>query len=407
MIFDLRVKMYYTRVLNLFLIDGIKREGQNMDIRKLFACLSLGFILLTGAARAAQAPDLMGLSSMEVVHRMGLGWNLGNTLECAGEGIRGGQVYNYETAWGNPYTTKEMIDAIQAAGFKSVRIPVAWSNMMGEDFTVDQRLLARVQEVADWVLADGMVAVVNIHWDGGWWSRFPADPDGSMHHYTRVWSQVAAAFKKYPGTLILESLNEEGCFNDVWNRYGDKDPEHKKKAYGILNTINQTFVDLVRKSGGLNGKRHLLIAGYATDFDLTADPAFVMPKDPAGHCIVSVHYYTPYTFAGLEHDETWGKMRPTWGTDEDKKELDSKFALLKPAFLDKGIPVIVGEYGATLKNKEMDSVRKYMLSVAEKAYSMGMCPMLWDPGSHFDRRDVKFRDQELLKGFQKIEAGKR
>jgi endoglucanase len=132
-----------------------------------------------------------------------------------------------------------------------------------------------------------------------------------------------------------------------------------------------------------------------------------MPKDPAGHCIVSVHYYTPYTFAGLEHDESWGKMRPTWGTDADKAELDSKFALLKPVFLDKGIPVIVGEYGATLKNKDLDSVRKYILAVAEKAYSMGMCPMLWDPGSHFDRRTLKFRDEELLKGFQKIGAGKR
>ncbi len=93
-------------------------------------------------------------------------------------------------------------------------------------------------------------------------------------------------------------------------------PEQKQKAYGILNNINQAFVDLVRKSGGLNAKRHLLIAGYATDIDLTVDPDFVMPKDPVNHCIVSVHYYTPYTFAGLEKDESWGKMRTTWGTDQ-------------------------------------------------------------------------------------------
>lgn len=388
------------------------RYGRSILVLGVAFILSCSIVVTTRAQKADGTPaaktgGLETLSSVEVVKRMGLGWNLGNTLEACGDWIKGGQVYNYETAWGNPSTTKEMIDKIKASGFSSIRIPVAWSNMIGEDYTIDPRLLDRVQEITDWALADGMIVVVNIHWDGGWWSKFPTDPDQSMKRYTRIWTQVANRFKKYPGTLIFESLNEEGCFNDVWNRWGDKDPAHKQKAYGILNTINQTFVDLVRKSGGLNGQRHLLIAGYATDIDLTVDPDFVMPKDPAGHSIVSVHYYTPYTFAGLEKDETWGKMRSNWGTPEDLTELATNMGKLKPRFLDKGIPVIVGEYGATLKNKDPKSVRLYMLSVAEKVYGMGMCPMLWDPGSHFDRRDLKFNDPELLKGFQKIAAGKR
>lgn len=352
-------------------------------------------------------PDLESLSSVEVVHRMGLGWNLGNTMECAGAWIKGPEVRSFETAWGNPETTKDMIDQIQAAGFKSVRIPVAWSNLMGDNYTIDPQLMARVKEIVGYVLDDGMIAVVNIHWDGGWWSKFSTDYNESMKRYTRMWSQIAAGFKDAPGTLIFESLNEEGCWNDVWNRYGNGTAEQKQKAYGMLNNINKAFVDLVRRSGGLNAKRHLLIAGYATDIDLTVDPDFLMPKDPAGHCIVSVHYYTPYTFAGLEHDESWGKARFTWGTDADKAELDAKFAELKPRFLAQGVPVILGEYGATLKNKDPESVRKYMLAVAEKAYGMGICPMLWDPGSHFNRHTLQFDDPELLKGFQKIMGMKR
>ncbi len=372
----------------------------------------LPFIMPSGlsADEAALAPPadvsvLENMTSAEVVRHMGLGWNLGNTLECAGDWIKGNQTENFETAWGNPVTTKEMIDAIQAAGFKSVRIPVAWSNMMGGDYTIDRGLMKRVQQVVDWVLADGMIVVVNIHWDGGWWSKFPTQYDESMKRYTRFWSQIAGNFKDYPSSLIFESLNEEGCFNDVWNRWGPPAPEKKLKAYTILNNINQAFVDLVRSTGGGNAKRNLLIAGYATDIDLTVDEDFVVPKDPSKHSILSIHYYTPYTFAGLEHDESWGKARSTWGTKEDFDELDGNLQKLKVRFLDHGVPIILGEYGATLKTKDPESVRRYILSVAQRTYQLGICPMLWDPGSHFNRKTLVFNDTELLDGFQSIKKG--
>lgn len=390
-----------------------------MPFRNIYLFFSLGLTMLftvlapTGlwAQQAAPTPTLNAsapenISSVELVRRMGLGWNLGNTMECAGDGIKGLSVRGFETAWGNPETTQEMIDAIKAAGFKSIRIPVAWSNLMGNNYTINSELLARVKQIVDWALADQMIVVVNIHWDGGWWSKFPTDYDNSMKRYTTMWSQIAKYYKDYPATLVFESLNEEGCFNDVWNRWGPADPAKKQKAFGILNNINQAFVDLVRKSGGVNAKRHLLIAGYATDIDLTTDPDFVMPKDPVNHLILSIHYYTPYTFAGLEKDESWGKMRPTWGTPADLAELDGNMQKLKVAFLDKGVPIIMGEYGATLKAKEPDSVRLYILSVARKVYSLGMCPMLWDPGSHFNRKGLQFNDPDLLKGFQKIMGGK-
>jgi endoglucanase len=345
---------------------------------------------------------LDNLSSMEIVRLMGLGWNLGNTLEACGDWIRGSKVSDFETAWGSPETTKEMIDKIKIAGFNSVRIPVAWSNLMEDDYTISPFLLRRVKEIVDWVLANNMFALVNIHWDGGWWSKFPTEYEECMRKYTRIWTQISEYFKDYPLLLIFESLNEEGCFNDVWNRWGSGTFEQKRRAYEILNSINQRFVDIVRNSGGVNSKRHLLIAGYCTDIDLTVDTNFKIPNDPQNRCIVSVHYYTPWVFAGLTKDEWWGKARPTWGTPEDYAELNTNIQKLKTRFLDNNIPVIVGEYGATEQNKDYKSVRKYILTVAEKFYQVGICPMLWDANQHFDRRKLEWKDPELIMGFRKI-----
>jgi endoglucanase len=364
------------------------------------------------AARQVPLSNLTGLenvSSVEVVRRMGLGINLGNTMEACGDWIKGNEVRNFETAWGQPETTREIIQGFKKAGFRSVRIPVAWSNLVGDDFTINPALMARVRQIVDWVLEADMVAVVNIHWDGGWWSKFPKEHDATMKRYLRLWSQIADAFKDYPATLIFESLNEEGCFGDIWNQWGGEThtQDLKVKAFDVLNGINQNFVDLVRKSGGMNAKRHLLIAGYCTDIGLTTSPEFRMPNDPANHCIVSVHYYTPPTFAILEADAGWGKCRSTWGTPEDIEELEKNLGLLKTRFLDQGIPVIVGEYGTVQKNKKPESVRLYILTVAEKCYRMGICPMLWDCSGFYVRRELGFNDPKIGQGFQKILKMKR
>jgi len=354
--------------------------------------------------------SLENVSSIVFVKRMGLGWNLGNTMEACGDWIDKSKLSNYETAWGNPMTTKAMIDKVKEAGFSSVRIPVAWSNLMDEEtFTIHPGLFKRVKQIVDWVIENEMIAVVNIHWDGGWWHQFPKDYDSTMKRFVRMWDQIAHVFKDYPANLVFEDLNEEGCFGEIWNQWGGTNhtPSKKEKAFNILNNINQTFVDLVRKSGGMNVKRHLLVAGYCTDVDLTASPEFKMPEDPENHLILSIHYYTPYTFAGLTKDESWGKMRRTWGTQADFNELNSKMQILKTRFLDNGVPIIIGEYGATTKNKEHESVRRFLLSVAGKMYAMGMCPMLWDTGDFLDRRALRFKDQELLKGFQEILRKKR
>lgn len=349
--------------------------------------------------------SMRDISTAQVVKEMGVGWNLGNTLEACGSWITGSSVENYETAWGNPVTTKEMIDGIAGAGFKSVRIPVAWSNMMAEDYTIDASLVSRVKEVTGYVLDNDMYAIINIHWDGGWISKADEDHDGTLEKYKAVWKQVTAEFSDYSDKLIFESLNEEGVYENTWNRYSNAGD--KEKAFGLLNELNQTFVDLVRESGGNNAKRHLLIAGYATDVDLTCDPAFKMPADPQNRCAVSVHYYTPSTFAILTEDADWGKARSTWGSTKEINELNGYMDKLKTTFVDKGVPVIIGEFGTTTTNKEPESVRLYLRSVARAAWDRGMCPMLWDNGEHYDRSTCKFRDEELLRGLQTVMQSQR
>lgn len=343
----------------------------------------------------ANVGKMRDMTTAEIVRDMGVGINLGNTFEAQGGGD---EVFYYETSWGSPEITEQIIDGYAESGFGVLRVPVAWSNMMDEEdnFKIHPDYMARVKQVVDWALDDGMYVILNIHWDGGWWEEFPTDKERCMKKYTRIWEQITEEFKDYSDYLMFESLNEEGCWNDVWNRYGGSD-EGKAEAYGLLNEINQKFVDIVRNSGSNNAKRHLLIAGYATDIELTCDDAFKMPDDPEKRCAVSVHYYTPPTFCILEKDADWGKVRTEWGNESDIAELNKNMDMMKEKFVDKGIPVIVGEYGLTTKNKTPEMIRLYLSSVCKAAYDREMCPVLWDITDVFyDRTACKFIDPELL-----------
>lgn len=355
-----------------------------LAIISFFSCQKFSF----GTAKDSEA--------VAFVKGMGLGYNLGNTLDACG-GTRGNKIENFEVSWGAPITTKEIFIDLKKRGFDTIRIPVAWSNLIGDDYMINAELMNRVEEIVNMVLDADMYAIVNIHWDGGWFADFPTAPETSMKKYRSIWTQIAERFKDADERLIFESLNEEGCFNDVWNRYADGDGSPKKQqAFDILNGINQNFVNLVRNSGGNNGTRYLLIAGYATDIDLTCSSEFRMPKDPAKRSIVSVHYYTPSTFTILEKDADWGKSAPSWGTDAELAQLRADMYKVKTAFIDKGIPAILGEYGTVIANKDPDSVRKYLTEVARAAWSVGMCPILWGAADqHYDRRKLTFTDPLL------------
>ena len=338
-------------------------------------------------------------TTAEVVQEMGIGINLGNTFESCSNWISSKEVKNYEVAWGSPVITQEAIQGYADAGFGVLRVPVAWSNMMQENYTIHPDYMARVKEVVKWALDAKLYVILNIHYDGGWWTDFAdADKkDDCMTKYTRIWEQISESFKDEDYHLMFESLNEEGCWDSLWNRYSGN-TNGKSEAYGLLNEINQKFVDTVRAGGGNNKTRHLLIAGYATDIELTCDAEFKMPNDPENRCAVSVHYYTPATFCILEEDANWGKMQTNWGSPTDQALLRNNMDLVKTTFADKGIPVIIGEYGATRVARTEEVVHLYLTSVCKAALERGMCPVLWDTASSqvYDRSQATFTDQTLI-----------
>lgn len=347
------------------------------------------------------------ITTMELVRDMGIGINLGNTFDACGDWIAkwsDGSVEAYETAWGSPVITKDIIQGYADEGFGVLRIPVAWSNRMADDgtYTIDRQWMDRITEVVDWTLDTGMYAIVNIHWDNGWVNKFPDNKDECMKRFETMWTQISNNFKNYGDHLMFEAQNEELGWDSVWNKWVGNDG--KAESYQLANEINQKFVDTVRKTGGNNDKRHLLISGYNTGIDVTCDQMFKMPNDPAGRCAISVHYYSPAGFAILEEDADWGKAIPTWGTEADYNSLNADLDMMKTNFIDKGIPVIIGEYGCPLKNKEPDSVRRFLSSVCEAAYTRQMCPVLWDtPGGHYDREEThQLNDRELRELYRKI-----
>ena len=338
----------------------------------LLGCMSP----LCGKAVSETLLPMKEMTTMELVRDMGVGINLGNTLESCGDWIAqwgDGTTASYETAWGSPVITQSMIQGYADEGFGVVRVPVAWSNMMTDGYTISPAYMERVQQVVDWVIDADMYCIINIHYDNGWVNNFPDDVEGCMYRYTHMWEQICKGFENYDEHLIFESQNEELGWSSLWNEWGE--PKDKDGSYALVNKINQQFVDTVRSSGGNNPERHLLISGYNTDIPKTCDPLFKMPSDPKNRCAVSVHYYTPAGFAILEEDADWAKNRTTWGTDEDFKELNYYMDMMKTTFIDNNIPVIIGEYGCPVKNKEPDSVNLFLRSVCQKAYDNHLAPL--------------------------------
>lgn len=374
------------------------------------AILSVSVLLSAGCTEKDDGQSLssggkLDLTSIELAKDMGNGWNLGNTMEAVADWL-GPQatVENYENAWGQPTTTKKMIDGLKNSGIGSVRIPVAWSNMMSDDgnYTINPEYFRRVDEIIGYVLDNDLYAVVNIHWDGGWWEDFgssdKAVKDAAMNKYIAVWTQISEHYKSYSHRLILESANEE-LGNATKGGYSDSE------NYALCAAVNQKFVDIVRSSGGNNADRYLLIAGYNTDIKNTCDDRYKMPADTVeSRLLISVHYYTPPTYCIADkEDNSWG-YSATWGSDEDVEEMRGYFKKMTK-FTEAGYGVIIGEYGVAEIKKDgnlvlKDGADKFVGSVVEIAEEYGYCPMLWDCGAFYNRTEAVFKDDAIAKIFK-------
>lgn len=324
-----------------------------------------------------------GMSAAEIVKDMKIGWNLGNTLDCYDVTW---EVSDFETAWGNPRTTKAMIDAVKKEGFNAVRIPVSWNEHMNGN-KIDSDWLNRVNEVVDYVIDNDMYAIINVHHDDyTWLNPSKADEAAVKAKLVSIWEQLSDRFKNYDQHLLFEGMNEPRIIGgqDEWTGGTAEERE-------VINHLFQAFVDTVRKSGGNNSSRALIITSHAASIEADAVNDIVVPNDD--RIIVSIHYYSPWDFAGGENSKS------DWGSDSEKKELDKGFDFLKSKFIDKGVPVIIGEFGAT--NKNNDSVRaSYMEYYVKSAKSRGITCFVWDNGTKdefglLDRNSLKWHFKDI------------
>ncbi len=350
--------------------------------------------LMAGTAKAenlGKNGQVREMTSAQIVEDMGLGYNIGNTFDSIGSFITATTPQEYEKAWGNDPVTKHFIIKVREGGFKTVRLPVSWAQWIRENNTIDPAYMSAIQQIVDWCMEEDMYVILNIHHDGGeadtsWIRKAGKDYSGISAKYAKVWSQIAAHFKDYGDHLIFESMNEV-YFPDV----------DMSRQYEILNGLNQLFVDTVRGSGGNNAKRHLLIAGYNTDIKKTCDRRYHMPSDPAGRCILSIHYYSPSPFCVATHDVDWCTPVTIWGTEEDIAQVRSDLDKLAERFISKDTPVIIGEYGVlTTDNKDITSVHDYVKKVPELIMEYGMCPVLWDTSNAGDMKFIERNTGEFF-----------
>ena len=330
----------------------------------------------------------------EVAKNMGIGLNLGNTMEAYSAtncekityewipAVGNNTPKDYEKCWGAVETTQEVIDGMKAEGFNTVRIPVFWGNMMENDgtYTINPDYIARVKEIVDYCQNDDLYVVVNIHHFDEFIIRRNSVEE-CREIFTNLWTQIAEYFKDYPYTLVFEGYNEY-LGGDQFDESGELKTLSKSDAYTLTNTLNQAFVDAVRATGGNNAERVLIVSGYWTNIDNTTSPEFVMPTDTVSdRLMVSVHY--------VDNAMYWTNQI---GGQAWLDYTDNQIALLNKAFTEKNIPVFLGETTARYpaSNFAGDAVHtdssECLKIVLDKLTDNGFVPVIWDVSNGFYSR---------------------
>ncbi len=347
-------------------------------------------------------PDNTGMSStaMEIAKKITAGCNIGNTLEAIGG----------ETYWGNPQITNDYIKLIKQSGFNAIRLPCSWNQYADQTTAkIKDSWLARVKEVVGYCVNNDMYVILNIHWDGGWLEKncTEAKKEENNKIQKAYWQQIATQLRDFDERLLFASANEPNV-NDA-------------TQMAVLLSYHQTFVDAVRSTGGKNAYRVLVVQGPNTDVEITNKLMTQLPTDNVqNRMMVEIHYYSPWNFTGMEKDETWGNMfyywgkdyhsttdaahNPTWG---EESYVDATLKLMKTKFIDKGIPVVMGEYGCGIRTKltgDALTLHKagrayYFKYVTKQAKANGILPFFWEAGGDgalFNRANNTIKDQQAL-----------
>jgi endoglucanase len=355
-----------------------------------------------------QTPDATGMSStaVELSAKINLGISIGNTLEAPNEGD-----------WQPVKITESYIKFLKQLGFNAVRLPCSWdwNHIIDRDkATIDPAWLNRVKEVVGWCVANDMYVVVNIHWDNGWLERniTSAKKDAINAKQRAYWEQIATALRDFDEHLIFASANEPDA------------PDAEKMA--ILLGFHQTFINAVRSTGGKNSYRVLVVQGPNTDIARTNSLMNTLPTDETPNkLMVEVHFYTPGQFANSDKDYDGWPMFYYWGTGnmstiepernavnvEDEDAILKLFGLMKTKFIDKGIPVIMGEYAAYRRfdpnylpkdmPKHEASVNYWNGFVTKKMVEYGIDPFFWEVGFVLDRENNAVLNQGVIDAITK------
>lgn len=351
--------------------------------------------------------DSIGMNSnaIELAAKIKLGWNIGNSLEATGS----------ETGWGNPKITKAFIDLVKQSGFNAIRIPCAWNQYMANSETaqIQSDWLLRVKNVVQYCIDNDMYVILNIHWDGGWLENNCTTEKQSENNAKQraFWEQIATYFRNYDEHLLFASANEPNVNNAT--------------QMDVLQSYHQTFINAVRSTGGKNVYRNLVIQGPSTDIKKTYELLSSLPTDiTPNRMMVEIHYYTPWNFCGLTEDSNNSKMFYYWGNNHhsttdvthnatwgEENEVDDNFLLMKTQFVNKGIPVILGEY-AVIRRSNLTgnnltnhlASRAYFLEyVTKQAIANCILPFYWDNGATgnggcalFNRNTNTVFDQQAL-----------
>ncbi|MDF4204300.1 glycoside hydrolase family 5 protein [Maribacter sp. SA7] len=300
------------------------------------------------------------ISPKEFVLDMGSGWNLGNTLDTEDVDV---------TAWGNPLTTKAMIDEIANMGFKTLRLPVTWQYHTGSapDYLLETDWLNTVENIANFALSNDMYVIINIHHDDEWIVPTYENAPLVKDRLTKTWTQIANRFKPYGDYVIFETLNEP-------RHEGSPEEWEGGTAEGrdVVNQYHQVSVDAIRATDGNNAVRKIMVSTYAAGTGENVLQDYIVPNNDE-NVIVSIHSYSPYLFSLAGTD-------PIWGTDEDKAQLTQEFNTIQNKFESEGRAVVMGEWGSTFSDNENDRLA-HAEYYANLCAERGICPIWWDNGN--------------------------
>lgn len=308
-------------------------------------------------------------TAKELVAGMKIGWNLGNTMDSVNDKIeRTSAPEAWETAWGNPVTSKQLIEKIIDEGFNVIRFPVSWRNHIAEseDYTINKAWMDRVQELVDWVYEKEAYVILNIHHEG-WHDTYYANQEAAGKKLRKVWEQIAERFASYGDRLIFEGMNEpRKCGTPMeWNG-GDQE------GWDVVNYLNKVFIETIRMAGGNNPKRCLMVPGYAANCTIGIRHLEIPKEDE--RLIASVHAYEPTDFAlSVQGRGLWNR---------DTKVIDQLVVDLEELFLSKGIPVVIGECGAMYKAVEGNEASRaeWAEYFFGKTKAIGVPCVWWDNG---------------------------